>query len=107
MQNLLIILIMSTIAISVSAKSIKVDKVISTSNDRIYRITNNSLRVKVTLDCASFIHNLNIQSVDYSYTYYLSVPECWDIYDYIKERSYHEKRCIEYSKDFYDIDNCI
>jgi len=85
-------------------KVIEISSVLSTKLDGAFQLLNDS-GVEAVLDCASFVHNMNIHDGEVSHLFYISHNECINDYDYLRHLP-QKKRCLHFSERAYFLDDC-
>jgi hypothetical protein len=70
----------------------------------VFSLKTDNPETEVTLDCSSFIHNLDIKSPDLDVIFYLYEHECWGIYNYLDLLK--ERRCLYYEEDYFELNDC-
>jgi hypothetical protein len=93
------------LALNLSPYSFEITDVKKLSRDYVVELISTQPNTTITLDCSSFIHNLDIKVEQEKFWYYLSENECQAIFTYFHEES-KDKRCLIFEEDYLDMDIC-
>ncbi|MEO0337072.1 MAG: hypothetical protein AAF202_11790 [Pseudomonadota bacterium] len=85
--------------------TLEIHSIEPTELDRAFYLITEYDEVEVILDCASFIHNLEVQGGESPQVFYLSHDECVENYKYLLKLN-EERRCLNYTSAYYFLDDC-
>ncbi len=71
----------------------------------IFELQQRRSGLKIILDCAGFLHNLELIGPAGKLYYLLSEDECWQVYDFVKEHN-NKRKCVDFFQDRFFLYYC-
>ncbi len=98
------IILFTTVA---SADTVRVTRVVPGERDFVFLLKTKSKKLRIELDCSSFIHNLTLTSTDGDVrTHYLDNDECWALHQFYSKFDLR-KKCLSSEAGDYEAHYCL